>query len=323
MIPELSVVVPVYNEEEVLPLFVDRLRPVADGTGVPYEVIFVDDGSKDSSAAVLEGVLHRWPQARIIRLRANAGHQAAITAGMARARGYWIATIDADLQDPPEAIADMLHAAKEQAVDVVYGVRTDRTTDTVFKRVTAEGFYKLMSMMGAKGSFNAGDFRMISRPTLDAVLNLPEHGRVLRLVIPALGFPSTEVGYKRDHRAAGESKYPLSKMLKLTLDSITGLSSAPLRLATWIGIVGFFAAFAIGIFAIVAKATGDPISGWASTVCIIAAFSAVQLLCLGILGEYVGRMYASLQAGPTHYVAYDSLHDSRRTPSDARSSHHG
>lgn len=309
MNPELSVVVPVYNEEEVLPLFTDRARPVLDGIGVPYEVVFVDDGSADSSPAILQGITRCWPEARVIRLRANAGHQAAITAGMARARGDWVATIDADLQDPPEAIAEMHKAATEQGVDVVYGVRTDRTTDTAFKRITAEGFYKLMAMMGAKGAFNAGDFRLVSRATVDAVLALPEHGRVLRLVIPALGFPSTEVGYKRDARAAGESKYPLSKMLKLTVDSITGLSSAPLRLATWLSAFGFFAAFGIGIFALVAKLTGSPMSGWASTICIIAAFSAVQLLCLGILGEYVGRMYSSLQSGPTHYVAYDSLED--------------
>ncbi|GAA1346544.1 glycosyltransferase family 2 protein [Falsarthrobacter nasiphocae] len=307
MLPNLSVVVPVYNEEEVLPLLVERLKPALDAINTSYEVVFVDDGSADQSPALLQRIAREWENARIIRLRANAGHQAAITAGLARSRGEWVATIDADLQDPPEVIGEMLETALREKVDVVYGVRTDRSTDTYFKRTTAEGFYRLMARMGAKGAMNAGDFRLISRATVEAVLALPEHGRVLRLVIPALGFPSAEVGYKREVRAAGDSKYPLSKMLKLTLDAVTGLSHAPLRLATWMAGIGFVVAFGVGIYALVAKATGDPSSGWASTVCIMAALAALQLLCLGILGEYVGRMYLAMQARPSHYVAYDSL----------------
>ncbi len=306
---ELSVVVPVYNEEEVLPLFVDRARPVMDSLGVSYEVVFVDDGSTDTSAAHLQRILRQWPEARVIRLRANAGHQAAITAGLARSRGQWMVTIDADLQDPPEVIGEMLRAAREGQVDVVYGVRTDRTTDSAFKRVTAEGFYKVMALLGAKGEFNAGDFRLMSRATVDAVLALPEHGRVLRLVVPTLGFPSAVVGYKREVRAAGDSKYPLSKMIKLTVDSVTGLSQAPLRLAIWLGFLGFVVAFGVGGYALVANALGQTVSGWTSTIFVISIFSAVQLLCLGILGEYVGRIYAMQRSGPSHYVGSDSLED--------------
>ena len=215
--------------------------------------------------------------------------------------------IDADLQDPPEVIAQMLEVAEREHVDVVYGVRTDRSTDTAFKRVTAEAFYALMHRLGARGAMNAGDFRLMSRTTVDAVLALPEQNRVLRLAVPHLGFPSAEVGYKREARAAGESKYPLSKMLKLTFDSITGISNAPLRLATWFAGLGFVTAFLVLVFALISKLTGHSITGWASTMVAICGFGAFQLLCLGILGEYVGRLYVAMQARPTHYIAYDSL----------------
>lgn len=318
VIPELSVVVPMYNEESVLPLFVERLRPVLDDMDVTYEVVCVDDGSQDATPALLQRFHREWPELRVVRLRANSGHQAAISAGLSRARGAWMVTIDADLQDPPEVIAEMLATGQEQNVDVIYGVRTDRSSDTTFKRTTARGFYSVMTRLGAQGAMNAGDFRMMSRATVDAVLALPEANRVLRLVVPTLGFPSAEVGYRREARAAGESKYPLSKMLALTLDSITGVSHAPLRLATWFGLLGFAIAFCVAGFVVVTKLTGDPITGWASTVCIISGFGALQLLCLGILGEYVGRMYLAMQARPTHYIAYDSLETAQERQSRAR-----
>ncbi|WP_404602613.1 glycosyltransferase family 2 protein [Dermacoccus sp. GAS27A] len=307
MSPELSVVVPMFNEQDVLPLFAERLRPVLDGMNTSYEVVCVDDGSSDDTPTILQRLRREWPQIRVVRLRANAGHQAAMSAGLARALGSWMVTIDADLQDPPEVIAEMLDVAKREHVDVVYGVRTDRTTDTAFKRTTAEGFYKVMGKLGAGGAMNAADFRLMSRETVDAVLALPEQNRVLRLAVPHLGFPSAEVGYKREARAAGESKYPLSKMLKLTLDSITGVSNAPLRLATWFAGLGFVTAFLVLVFALISKLTGHSITGWASTMVAICGFGAFQLLCLGILGEYVGRLYVAMQARPTHYIAYDSL----------------
>ncbi|HCQ18828.1 MAG TPA: glycosyltransferase [Dermacoccus sp.] len=318
--PHLSVVVPMYDEQEVLPLFAERLRPVLDGLEVPYEVVCVDDGSRDATASLLHAMRRTWPQVRLIQLRANSGHQAAISAGLARARGRWMVTIDADLQDPPEVIAQMLEVAEREHVDVVYGVRTDRSTDTAFKRVTAEAFYALMHRLGARGAMNAGDFRLMSRTTVDAVLALPETNRVLRLVVPALGFPSADVGYRRDERAAGESKYPLSKMIRLTLDSVTGVSSAPLRLATWFGLAGFVLAFAVAAFAVVSKLTGHSITGWASTIVVVSGFGAMQLLCLGVLGEYVGRLFQTAQARPTHYVAYDSFEaGGQGTGDDARS----
>ena len=307
MVPVLSVVVPVYNEEEVLPLLVERLRPVLDGTGQRYEVVAVDDGSKDASAVIMQRIRRTWPEFRIVRLRANAGHQAAISAGLHRARGEYMVTIDADLQDPPEVIAEMLSKAQSEHLDVVYGVRNDRSTDTAFKRNTAQAFYATMRRLsGTDAPANAGDFRLMSRATVDAINALPEHHRVLRLVVPALGFPSAEVYYRREERAAGESKYPLRKMIALSIDSLTAGSMAPLRLATWAGLLGVIGALVIMFYALFSSMSGRAVAGWTSTVMAVAAVGAVQLVCLGILGEYVGRMYSMMQGRPTYFVAHDT-----------------
>ena len=304
---ELSVVVPVYNEEAVLPLLVQRLRPIADAWGATHEILVVDDGSTDGTAVLLARMAREWPALRVVRLRANSGHQAAISAGLARARGRWVVTIDADLQDPPEVIAEMLRVAREQDVDVVYGVREDRSTDSWFKRVSAGAFYRgIRAIADTDAVPGAADFRLMSRATVDAVNSLPEHGRVLRFIVPALRFPSAQVGYKREARAAGASKYPLARMVRLSIDSVTGFSTAPLRAATWLGLLGGVAAVGILIYALVAMLLGNTLPGWTSTVVIVAGVGAVQLLALGILGEYVGRMYAASQARPAYFVAFDS-----------------
>lgn len=307
---ELTVVVPMYDEQEVIPLFVERLRPLADAWGVTYEVLCVDDGSTDATPVLLQRVAREWPEVRVVRLRANAGHQAAISAGLQRARGRYVVTIDADLQDPPETIGEMLALAREQDVDVVYGVRSDRSSDTAFKRVTARAFYRsIRALSDVDAHVDAGDFRLMSRATVDAVNALPEHHRVLRLVVPALGFPSASVEYRREARAAGSSKYPLARMLRLSIDGVTGFSIAPLRFATWLGLLGGVAAVAVLVYALVAMLLGNTLPGWTSTVVIVSAVGAVQLLALGILGEYVGRTYTALQARPTYHVAHDSLDD--------------
>ncbi len=316
---DLTVVVPVYDEEDVLPLLVERLRPVADGWGVTYEVLCVDDGSTDGTPVLLQRIRHSWPQVRVVRLRANAGHQAAISAGLARARGRWVVTIDADLQDPPEVIGEMLAVARGQDVDVVYGVREDRTTDTAFKRLSARAFYRsIRALSEVDAHVDAGDFRLMSRATVDAVNALPEHNRVLRLVVPALGFPSASVGYVRAPRAAGRSKYPLGKMIRLSVDSVTGFSIAPLRFATWLGLLGGVAALGVLVFALVSMLLGNTLPGWTSTVVIVAAMGAVQLLALGILGEYVGRTYTVLQGRPPYFVAHDSLESAADVPGQGR-----
>ncbi len=252
MHPVLSVVIPMYNEEDVLPLLVDRLRPVLEGLDGSYEVVAVDDGSTDLTPAILQRLHREWDQLRVVRLRANAGHQAAISAGLKSARGDFVVTIDADLQDPPEVIAQMLRKARDEGVDVVYGVRNDRSTDSWFKRTTARTFYTtIRTISGSEAISDAGDFRLMSRATVDAINDLPEHNRVLRFIVPALGFPSDVVEYRRDERAAGASKYPFFKMLKLSLDAVTGFSMAPLRLATFLGLGGGVLAVLLALYAIV------------------------------------------------------------------------
>lgn len=318
MDPELSVVIPMFNEEAVLPLLVDRLRPVLDGLAVPYEVVAVDDGSTDLTPALLHRIHREWPAVRVVRLRANAGHQNAISAGLASARGGYVVTLDADLQDPPEIIAEMLHVAHGEGVDVVYGVRNDRSTDTAFKRLTARAFYTLIRMLsGTPAQTDAGDFRMMSRATVDAINALPDDNRVLRFIVPALGFPSASVSYRREERAAGSTKYPFLKMLKLSMDSVTGFSLAPLRLATLLGLGGGVMAAALGVFAMVWGWRGQTVPGWTSTVLIVASFGAFQLICLGLLGEYVGRMYRHMQGRPTYFIAYDSDRASPDEKADA------
>ncbi|MGZ4613066.1 MAG: glycosyltransferase family 2 protein [Kineosporiaceae bacterium] len=325
--PTLTVVVPMFDEEAVLPLFAERLRPVLDGLGATYEVLVVDDGSQDATPVLLLSEQRAWPQLRVVRLRANAGHQDALSAGLARARGAWVATLDADLQDPPELLPQMLTAARSAGVDVVYGVRTDRSTDSAFKRLTARAYYRLMQrLVGGHVTADAGDFRLMSRATVDAVNSLPDHHRVLRLVVPALGFPSVTVPYRRAPRAAGRTKYPVSRMLRLTVDSLTGFSVAPLRLATWFGLGGALATAALLAYAIVADLSGRTVPGWTSTVAVVAAVGAVQLLCLGLLGEYVGRLYTQMQGRPSYFVARDSLEDGGHpqpiVPPDADSDAH-
>ena len=302
-----------FNEEAVVPLFVERLRPVLekltqDGVRVTYEVVCVDDGSRDRTAELLLAARTDWPQLRLVRLLRNAGHQAALTAGLDCARGDLAVTIDADLQDPPEVIGEMFELATSDQLDVVYGVRNDRSTDSRLKRATAGLYYRVMRRLsGPQLPDNAGDFRLVSRRVIDALSALPEHGRVYRLVIPWFGFPSGEVAYRREKRAAGKTKYPLSRMVSLALDSVTAFSAAPLKIATWSGLAGIaFALFALG-WAINGWIVGGTVPGWTSTVATVGMLSAIQLFCLGLLGEYVARIFVASQQRPTYLIGYDSL----------------
>ncbi|WP_106208526.1 glycosyltransferase [Kineococcus rhizosphaerae] len=315
--PALSVVVPAFDEAEVLPVLAGRLRPVldalvADGLG-GYEVLVVDDGSADATPVVLARLRRDWPQLRVVRLRTNSGHQAALSAGLARARGRTgVVTMDADLQDPPEVLPRLL-AAAEEGHDVVYAVRRDRSVDSPAKRLTAAAFYRLVRALGGRAPEQAGDFRFTTRVVVDTVLQLPEAHRVLRLVIPDLGFTSTTVGYVREARGAGRTKYPLARMLRLSLDAITGSSTAPLRLATFFGLGGAVLTSLLLLYAIVSFVAGRTVPGWTSTLAVVAGVGTLQLLCLGVLGEYVGRLYVQLQNRPTYLVASDSLEESRQT----------
>lgn len=306
----LSVVVPMFNEEEVLPTLVTRLRATLDDLDVPYEVVAVDDGSKDRTAELVQQYRQSWPELRLVRLLRNSGHQAAITAGMASSVGEYIVTIDADLQDPPETIAEMLAVAVAENVDVVYGVRNDRSTDSFFKRSTAGIYYWLMrKIAGNSVRSHAGDYRLISRRVMDAIDRLPEDGRVYRLLVPWFGFPSSQVEYQREKRAAGTSKYPLGKMVLLTAESIVTFSGGPLRLAIWTGVLSALLCVLVGLFVIIGVITGNTVPGWASTVLAVGGIGAVQLFCLGILGEYISRIFATSQQRPLYMIAYDSNAD--------------
>ena len=305
--PVLSVVVPMFDEQEVLPLFARRLRPVLDGMDLRYEVVAVDDGSRDATWAILLALRTRWPELRLVRLRANAGHMAALGAGLAASRGDYVASLDADLQDPPEVVPKMLALARAEGLDVVYGVRRDRSSDGPLKRATAAVYYRLMRRLaGPTVPHQAGAFRLMSRAPVDVLTALPPHSRVYRLVVPALGFPSAEIGYVREARAAGTSKYPFRRMVSLALDSITGFSIAPLRLAAALGFLGVLAAIAGLVFSLAAYASGRVVPGWASLFTTVLLFSGVQLLCLGLLGEYVGRIHRVLRQMPPYTVAEDT-----------------
>lgn len=308
--PLLSVVVPMYNEEGVLPLLVARLRPVLDDLAEPYEVLAVDDGSVDGTAAGLTALRAAWPQVRVLRLRRNSGHQSALVAGVLRARGRYVVSIDADLQDPPEAIVAMLRLARAEHLDVVYGVRDDRSTDSAFKRWTAAGYYRLMRrLVGKQVPAQAGDFRLLSRAAVEALRELPERAPVLRLVVPWLGFPSGEVTYQRAERAAGRTKYPISRMAGLAAESVTSFSAAPLRFATWLGLTGVVVCGLLVVFTVVAWFAGATVSGWPSLYVAILFLGAVQLLCLGLLGEYVARIYTAVQGRPVYLVATDTAEE--------------
>ncbi|WP_407841293.1 glycosyltransferase family 2 protein [Streptomyces sp. DSM 116496] len=303
----LSVVVPIFNEEESLPVLAERLRPVLDVYGEPYEVLAVDDGSTDQTPHLLEDLRSVWPQLRIVTLRRNSGHQAALAAGLHRARGAYTVSIDADLQDPPEVIPDMLTLARTDGLDIVYGVRTDRSTDTGFKRRTAAAYYWLMRrMVGSFVPAQAGDFRLLSRPVVDALKSFPDQRQIYRLLIPSLGFPSGQITYRRGERAAGTTKYPLHKMILLALDSITSFSVIPLRLATAMGALSLVVCLAFLTWTLVVYVTGNTLPGWTSLIVTLLFFGAVQLFCLGMLGEYVARIYNSVQARPTYLIARDT-----------------
>jgi polyisoprenyl-phosphate glycosyltransferase len=311
----LSVVTPMYNEREAVDQFAARLRPVLDGLDVNYEVIAVDDGSADGTAHRLLALRASWPQLRVIKLRRNAGHQAALTAGLRAALGAYVVSIDADLQDPPETIAEMLDLARRESLDVVYGVRSDRRSDTVFKRVTAAAYYRLMRRLA--GGFvgrHAGDFRLMSRTVIDVLADLPDRQLVYRLVVPSLGFPSGTVRYVRARRVAGRTKYPFSKMVRLSLDSITSFSAAPLRMATWLGLVSFVGCLGLIVAGLVAYANHVTVPGWTSLYIAVLLLGGVQLICLGLLGEYIGRIYEASQDRPAYLVAFDSNDSAAEEP---------
>ncbi len=318
MRPTLSVVVPMYNESEVLPELFLQTRSVLDDLEVSYELVCVDDGSSDDTAALVQAATEMWPQLRLVRLVRNSGHQAALSAGYERARGDYVITMDADLQDPPFVIAEMLRVASAENVDVVYGVREDRSCDSFLKRRTAGLYYKTMRRIaGNQVPADVGDFRLVTRRVIEALERVPEHTRVYRLIIPWYGFPSAEVRYTRAARAAGKTKYPISKMVALAVDSVTTFSAAPLRVATLAGVFGVGLCLVAMVISIFAWLSGNTVPGWTSTVATVGLIGAIQLICVGLLGEYMGRLFVASQGRPAYIVGFDSTdYDLSSRPSE-------
>lgn len=298
-----SVVIPVYNEEESLPELVRRLTPVLDQLDGPAEVILVDDGSRDRSAILIEAIHRTDPRFKVLRLSRNFGHQAATSAGLDFASGEAVIVMDADLQDPPETILDLVKRWRE-GYDVVYAIREERRDETWFKRVTANLFYRLLRRLADIDiPANTGDFRLIDRRALDAFRALPETQRFVRGMFAWVGFDQTSVSYVRPGRFAGKTKYHFPKMLRLAKDAIISFSEVPLRLALQLGFVVSAASCGVGVFAIAAKLSGIyTVSGWTSMTVVVSFVGGIQLMVLGVIGEYIARINYEVKRRPLYLV---------------------
>jgi glycosyltransferase involved in cell wall biosynthesis len=301
--PSLSVVVPVKDEEDSLQRLFERLRRVLDELDEPAEVILVDDGSRDRSYATMVGLHAQDPRFKAVRLSRNFGHQMAITAGLDLANGDAVIIMDADLQHPPEAIAD-LTAKWREGFDVVYGVRHERVGEPWLKRVTARGFYRLLGALGdTQVPPHAGDFRLVDRAALDAFRSLRESNRYVRGMFSWIGFRQVGVPYRGVERHAGTPKYSFSSMFKLGVDGMLSFSTAPLRFVLHIGMLVSLIALALFGYALISKATGGAaLPGWASLLAVTAFLGGIQLLTLGTVGLYVGRIYEEVKARPLYLV---------------------
>ncbi len=308
--PVLAIVIPCFNEAEVLPATSPAFRAKVEelvGLGMVSErsyVLFVDDGSSDATWDVIEGLAADWGVFCGIRLSRNRGHQNALLAGLMEVRGKCdiSISIDCDGQDDINAMNDMVEAYRDGA-EVVYGVRSSRKTDTAFKRGSAQAFYKLLSGMGAEAVYNHADYRLLGNKVLDALSQFEEVNLFLRGMVPLVGFKSTSVYYERHERVAGESHYPLRKMVALAVDGITSLSVKPIRSITMLGIAVSIVSFIGVIWAIVTALMGNSVAGWASLVCVLCLLSGVQLLSIGVIGEYVGKTYLETKRRPRFIVS--------------------
>ena len=314
--PVLYIVIPCYNEEAVLPitapLFLGKLRELWEAGKISPEsrVLFVNDGSRDRTWEIITALAAEDPHYLGISQSRNRGHQNAVLAGLMEAKDRCDITIsiDCDGQDDMNAMDRMVEAYLE-GCDVVYGVRSSRETDTAFKRTTAQGFYKLMNAMGAEVVYNHADYRLLSRRALEALAEFKEVNLFLRGMVPLVGFRSTTVEYARAERLAGESHYPLSKMLSLAVSGITSLSVRPLRLITGFGVFVALVSFIGVIWALVRFLTGHTVTGWASTTCIVCFVSGVQLISLGVIGEYIGKIYMETKARPRYIISERTWED--------------
>jgi dolichol-phosphate mannosyltransferase len=302
--PALSIVVPCFNEEGCLSVLCERLTASArKSVGDDYEIVLVNDGSRDRSWPMMAELARRDPHVLAINLSRNHGHQLALTAGLDLCSGDKILIIDADLQDPPELLPDMLEAMREADADVVYGVRRSRRGETAFKRATAHGFYRLLSRAtDVDIPLDAGDFRLMTRRALDALLAMPEQARFIRGMVAWIGFRQIPFLYDRDERFAGETKYPLKKMIRFALDALTGFSSAPLKLASHAGLALSVGSVILILYIAYAWIAGRSIPGWTSLMLVVVVLGAVQMFVLALMGEYIGRLYNEAKQRPLYIV---------------------
>jgi dolichol-phosphate mannosyltransferase len=302
MRPVLSVVVPVFNEEANLPELHRRLASVLPGVVDSHEILFVDDGSRDRSWELIRGLAAVDPHVRGVRFSRNFGHQMAFAAGLDHAGGDAVVIMDADLQDPPELIPDLVGRWRE-GNEVVYAVRTHREGETLFKKLTASLFYRLLrSITQVPIPVDTGDFRLMGRRALEAFRRLPERHRFTRGLVAWVGFPQVGVPYARAARHAGETSYPLRKMLRFAVDAITSFSHVPLQLATWLGFITSLFAFAYIVVVVVLKFVGISWPGYTSLMAAILFLGGVQLVMIGLLGEYLGRVYDEVKGRPLYLV---------------------
>lgn len=305
----LYIVVPCYNEEEVLPETARRLGDKlsaltsAGKISESSRVLFVNDGSKDRTWEIISGLHAEDPRFSGVDLSRNRGHQNALLAGLmaAKDRCDIAVSMDADLQDDIDAIDAMVEQYRK-GCDVVYGVRSSRKKDSFFKRFTAEGFYRVMNALGAETVFNHADFRLLSRRALEGLAEFKEVNLFLRGIVPMIGYPSAVVEYERGERFAGESKYPLKKMLAFALEGITSLSTKPIRMITGLGFLIFLVSIIMLIYSIVRWAMGATILGWASMICSVWAIGGLILLSLGVIGEYIGKIYLETKSRPRFLI---------------------
>jgi dolichol-phosphate mannosyltransferase len=317
-VPEYSIVIPIYNEEESLTVLHERLARVLEQLDGSSEVILIDDGSRDGSLECILEIHRRDPRFKVLQLSRNFGHQAAITAGLDFAAGNAVVVMDADLQDPPEVVLDMAERWRE-GFEVVYAVRGQRPGENRFKRLTAAAFYRLLQRItDVDLPLDTGDFRLVDRKALDAYNTMREGDRFVRGMFSWVGFRQTGVYYDRAERVAGETKFPLRRMLKFAVDGIVSFSIAPLRIALVLGFVVATSSFLYGLVAVLLKVSGAfTVPGWTSVVVVTSFIGGMQLMVLGVVGEYVGKIYVETKRRPL-YIVSRSAGLSGRTHSDHR-----
>lgn len=313
--PQLSVVVPMYNESENVETFYARTRAVLDALGLSWEIVCVDDGSRDDTLARLIALQRADPRIKVLELSRNFGKEIALTAGIDAAIGDAVVPIDADLQDPPELIGEMV-ARWREGYDIVYATRIEREGESWLKRTTATGFYQLMTRLAdVDMPANTGDFRLMSRQTVDALKLLRERNRFMKGIFAWVGYRQYRLEYRREPRHAGSSKWSWWRLLRLAIEGFTSFSTAPLQLATWLGLAVSAMAFAYAVHRIVyTLVTGIDVPGYASLLVTILFLGGVQLITLGIIGEYVGRIYQEVKQRPLYLVR--AVHEGATRPTD-------